>query len=190
MGIRKPRREIGLGVLPRPYQKPHPPIGVAGVTPKSASHRYAGERGWYSISINFAAPPTLRAHWENYAEGARAAGRTPDRHLWRIARDVFVGETTAQARAYALSGAMARGFAGYILPLFDDAPERLAVFKRDPAMANKDITVEYLADTIWTVGDPDECVPSSARCTARWGASASCWPSPTTGTTSPAGSAP
>ncbi len=157
VGIRKPRPEIGLGVLPRPYQKPHPPIGVAGVTPKSASHRYAAQRGWFPMSINFAAAPTLRSHWENYADAARAVGRTPDRRAWRIARDVFVGETTAEARAYALNGAMARGFNGWLLPQFEGAPERLAVFKRDPAMADRDITVEYLVDNIWIVGDPAEC---------------------------------
>ena len=157
VGIRKPRPEIGLGVTPKPFQKPHPPIGVAGVTPRSASHRYAGERGWYPMSINFAAPPALRAHWANYSEGARAAGRTPDRHVWRIARDIFVGETTAEAREYALNGAIARGFKSWLLPQFDGAPERLAVFKRDPAMADRDVTVEYLVDNVWIVGDPGEC---------------------------------
>jgi alkanesulfonate monooxygenase SsuD/methylene tetrahydromethanopterin reductase-like flavin-dependent oxidoreductase (luciferase family) len=157
VGIRKPRLEIGLGVIPRPYQKPHPPIGVAGVTPNSASHHYAGARGWYPLSINFAAPPTLRAHWANYAGGAARAGRTPDRRVWRIARDIFVAETTAEARTYALNGAMARGFRQWLLPQYDGAPERLAVFKRDPAMPDADVNVEYLVDNVWIVGDPDEC---------------------------------
>jgi len=158
VGIRNPRPKIGLGVLPRPYQKPHPPIGVAGVTARSAAHRYAGERGWSPMSINFAAPPTLRAHWDNYGDGARAAERSPDRKLWRIARDIFVGETTKEARRYALKGAMARGFREWLLPQYELAPERLAVFKNNPAMPNKDITVEYLVDNVWVVGDPAECV--------------------------------
>jgi alkanesulfonate monooxygenase SsuD/methylene tetrahydromethanopterin reductase-like flavin-dependent oxidoreductase (luciferase family) len=158
VGIRNPRPEIGLGVLPRPFQKPHPPIGVAGVTARSAAHRYAGERGWFPMSINFAAPPTLRAHWDNYRDGARAAGRKPDRRLWRIARDIFVGETTEEARRYALKGSMARGFREWILRQYDLTPDRLAVFKNNPAMPNKAITVEYLVDNVWIVGDPSECV--------------------------------
>ena len=157
VGIRNPRLKIAQGVLPRPYQKPHPPIGVAGVTARSVSHRYAGERGWYPMSINFASPRTLRSHWENYSEGARAAGRAPDRRLWRIGRDIFVGETTAEARRHALNGSMARGFREWMLRQFDGASERLAVFKQDPAMPDADVTVEYLVDNIWVVGDPDAC---------------------------------
>lgn len=53
---------------------------------------------------------------------------------------------------------MARGFRDWLLPLNRAAPERPAVFKRDPAMPDGDVTVEYLVDHVWIVGEPDECV--------------------------------
>ena len=36
----------------RPFQRPHPPIGVAGIGPKSDMLTLAGERGWIPMSIN------------------------------------------------------------------------------------------------------------------------------------------
>ena len=34
----------------KPYQQPHPPIGVAASTPHSDSIRLAGERGWIPMT--------------------------------------------------------------------------------------------------------------------------------------------
>ena len=42
------------------------------------------------------------------------AGRTAERKSWRIARDIFVGETEAEARRFAREGAMARAFTQYM----------------------------------------------------------------------------
>src|ERR1700681_987145 len=36
----------------KPYQKPHPPIGIAGLTPKSDTLEIAGERGFMPMSLN------------------------------------------------------------------------------------------------------------------------------------------
>ena len=44
---------IGFGYIHKPYQQPHPPIGVAGVSAKSDTLTLAGERGWIPMSINF-----------------------------------------------------------------------------------------------------------------------------------------
>ena len=34
---------------------------------------------------------------------------------------------------------------------------RLGLLKQDLSMADADVTLEYLLDTNWIVGDPDEC---------------------------------
>jgi hypothetical protein len=60
--------------------------------------------------------------------------------------------------------------------------------KIDPDMPNDTLTVDYMLENIWIVGDPERSAPStSAGCTRRWAASGTCWPSPRTRTT-PSGS--
>jgi len=139
----------------RPYQQPHPPIGVAGVSPKSETLYLAGERGYIPMSINIVPPQTLPGHWEAVVEGAARTGRTPDRSVWRIAREVYVAETTEQARKEALAGTMARDWRDYFLRMLPKA-RLLDLVKADPDMPDSDVSVEYLLDNVWVVGSPDE----------------------------------
>ena len=62
--------DIGLRAHIRPYQQPHPPIGVAGVSPNSPTLKMAGSRGWIPMSINLIPPVLLKTHWEAIEEGA------------------------------------------------------------------------------------------------------------------------
>lgn len=153
--VPEPQEDIGLSLHLRPYQRPHPPISVAGVSPKSETLVLAGERGYLPMSINFVPSRILRTHWEGVEEGARRTGRRADRGTWRIARDVYVAETTAQARREALTGSLARDWSGYFLPLLRKT-KMLSLAKVDPDMPDADVTIEYLLDQIWIVGDPEE----------------------------------
>ena len=101
----------------KPYQQPHPPIGVAGVSPKSETLYLAGERGYIPMSINIVPVPTVAGHWDAVVEGAGRTGKTPDRSQWRVAREVYVADTTEQARKDALEGTLARDFRDYFLRL-------------------------------------------------------------------------
>ena len=49
------RSDLGVGVMARPYQTPHPPIAVSIMSPRSGSARTAGAHGWIPISANFTA---------------------------------------------------------------------------------------------------------------------------------------
>jgi alkanesulfonate monooxygenase SsuD/methylene tetrahydromethanopterin reductase-like flavin-dependent oxidoreductase (luciferase family) len=153
--VPEPQADIGLRLHLRPYQRPHPPIGVAGVSAGSGTLALAGERGWLPLSINFVPERILRTHWESVERGAARAGRTPDRGVWRIARDVLVADTTAEARRLALAGPLARDWEGYFLPLIRKT-RRLDLLKVDPAMPDADVTVPYLLDHLWIVGSPAE----------------------------------
>lgn len=153
--VPEPQNDIALTLHLRPYQKPHPPIGLAGVNAKSETLVMAGERGYLPLSINFVPASILETHWTAVETGAQKAGRPPpDRSTWRISRDVYVAETTAKARQAALEGTLARDWRGYFLPLLNKI-ERIGLTKIDPNMPDKDVTVEYLLDNIWIVGDPD-----------------------------------
>jgi alkanesulfonate monooxygenase SsuD/methylene tetrahydromethanopterin reductase-like flavin-dependent oxidoreductase (luciferase family) len=137
-----------------PFQKPHPPIAVAGVTEKSETLGLAGERGWIPISINFVTPRVLRSHWQSVEVGAARTGRIPDRSEWRIARAVHVAETDAQARREAIDGALGRDYTSYFLPLLS-LTRGLGGLKLDESMSDSEITADYLCDNVWMVGSPD-----------------------------------
>jgi alkanesulfonate monooxygenase SsuD/methylene tetrahydromethanopterin reductase-like flavin-dependent oxidoreductase (luciferase family) len=80
----------GLGHHLAPYQKPHPPIAIAGLTPGSENHRLAGEKGYIPVSLGIDPDASITAqHWDAVVEGGARSGRTPDRHQWRIIRDVY-----------------------------------------------------------------------------------------------------
>ena len=153
--IPEPIDEIGLGFHVKPYQLPHPPIGVAGVSEKSETLDLAGRRGYIPMSINIVPTRVVKTHWDVVEQGAESAGRTPDRSIWRVAREVYISDTSAQARKEALEGVMKRDFQDYFLrslPML----KMLGLMKQDPDMADSDITPEYLVDNIWVVGSPDE----------------------------------
>ena len=157
--VPEPDDEIGLRFHLKPFQKPHPPIGVAGVSAKSDTLTLAGERGWIPMSINIVPTRILQSHWESVdsgaQRGAQSGGRPADRSLWRIARDVFVADTTKEARQQALQGNLGRDFQDYFLRLLPKC-KMLDLMKTDPEMADADVTLEYLIDNVWIVGSPDD----------------------------------
>jgi alkanesulfonate monooxygenase SsuD/methylene tetrahydromethanopterin reductase-like flavin-dependent oxidoreductase (luciferase family) len=95
----------------------------------------------------------LVSHWEAVEEGAARAGRIPKRSDWRIVRDVFVGETDAQARKDCLASGLVRATQEYLLPLYREL-QFTPFFKHDNAVPDEDVTPEYLIDHSWLVGSP------------------------------------
>ena len=143
-----------LGYHLRPYQSPHPAIAIAGLTPGSANHKLAGEKGYIPVSLSISPDNAVTArHWDAVIEGAERSGRTPDRSQWRVIRDVYVARTDAEARSLAINGAMGRCWQEFMLPLYLSLG--LGSFlKLDPAMPDEAIDIEYLADHLWFVGSP------------------------------------
>ncbi len=155
--IPEPDPELGFGVHMFPYQRPHPPIAVAGLSERSETLVAAGERGWIPMSINHVPPRTLKTHWAAMEEGAARTGAAIDRSMWRIARDVYVAPTTDEARAVALDpdGVLARDFNGYVYPVLRRF-DYLDILKVDPEMPDEDVTLEYMVDNVWMVGSPED----------------------------------
>ena len=157
---RKPqdRPEMEVAFHLRPYQQPHPPIAVAGASVRSSTLEMAGERGWIPLSASLVHASQLGANWESISAGAERGGRTPSRAEWRIAKQVYVAETTEQARKEAMQGALARDFTDYWMRLIGNSPRGVGTFKYDPDIPDEDVTPEYMLDNYWIVGDPDHCV--------------------------------
>ena len=93
-------REIGQGIIAKPFQKPHPPIVVTAVEPFSAGVAAAAARGWSPISANFLLPQWVKSHWGKYAEGCARAQRPADPAHWRVAKTIFVADDERTAREY------------------------------------------------------------------------------------------
>jgi alkanesulfonate monooxygenase SsuD/methylene tetrahydromethanopterin reductase-like flavin-dependent oxidoreductase (luciferase family) len=160
--VPKPEDNIGLHVFIKPYQKPHPPIGVAGVTPKSSTLVLAGERGWIPMSINLVPTWVLKTHWQAVQEGAARGNRKPDRKQWRVAREVFIGRTAAEAKKEARTGVLARDWNQYFYPLLK-RDDMLKMCKVDPDIPDKDVTVDYMIENVWIVGSPDDVTEKLAK---------------------------
>jgi alkanesulfonate monooxygenase SsuD/methylene tetrahydromethanopterin reductase-like flavin-dependent oxidoreductase (luciferase family) len=152
--IPTPKPEIPLYHHVRPYQKPHPPIAVAGLHGWSETLMLAGERGWIPMSINFIPRRHLLSQWAAVEAGAQKSGRTADRRLWRVSREIYVAETDEIAREQALNSIMTQAFEGYLKPTLAER-NFLDVYKADPDMPDSEVTPEYLLDNIWIVGSPD-----------------------------------
>ncbi len=148
--------DVGLGVYTKPYQKPHPPIAVAGITEKSESLKTAGKNDWIPMSINFVPQKSLKGHWESYEEGAKEAGIVADRSKWRIARDIYVAETTEQAIEDVKNGTLARDFTDYFFKLIPKIRGNLDIFKTDKSMTDEEVTIDYMIKNLWIVGSPED----------------------------------
>src|SRR6478735_4074489 len=92
--------DLGQGFMPKPLQKPHPPIVVTAVAPFSKGVTEAAARGWDPISANFLMPQWVKTHWPKYVEGCERVGRPADPANWRVAKSIFVCEDEKKAKAY------------------------------------------------------------------------------------------
>jgi alkanesulfonate monooxygenase SsuD/methylene tetrahydromethanopterin reductase-like flavin-dependent oxidoreductase (luciferase family) len=144
----------GLGYHLAPFQTPHPPIAIAGLTPGSENHKLAGEKGYIPVSLSVSPDASLTArHWDAVVEGAARSGRVADRNDWRIIRDVYVAPTDDEARQLAIGGMMGRCWREFLLPIYLGLG--LGKFlKHDPSMSDEEVDLEYLADHLWFVGSP------------------------------------
>jgi len=146
--------ELGIGAIHKPLQRPHPPIAVPCINRNSAGLRMAGARGFLPFSHHMASVETLANHWETYAAGARSAGIEPRPADWKVSRNVFVADTTDEARRIAHSNSLGRCIQ-YILDL-TRRWGNIAMWKRDPAMSDADCNLDYFMNEVVIIGDPAE----------------------------------
>lgn len=137
-----------------PWQKPHPPIAITGMTAGSHNHKLAGEKGYFPVSFHLSPDPANTAkHWDAVREGAARSGREPTRSEWRIIQDVYVAPTDAEARSLAIGGIMGRCWREFLLPLYLGLGLG-SLLKHDPSLPDEAIDLDYLADHLWCVGSP------------------------------------
>jgi alkanesulfonate monooxygenase SsuD/methylene tetrahydromethanopterin reductase-like flavin-dependent oxidoreductase (luciferase family) len=147
--------EIGQGIIPKPLQRPHPPIVVTAVAPFSKGVTEAAARGWDPISANFLMPVWVKSHWPKYAEGCARAGRPADPANWRVAKSIFVCEDAAKARDYALGPQSP--YRTYYRSLLTKLSRngRIELFKERRDMPDEAVTLDYVLDRLVIWGTPE-----------------------------------
>lgn len=133
-----------------PFTKPHPPIGMAVLTPGSDTIKLAGSRGYMPLSIHLNDQYTA-AHWNTYQESATKAGIKADRKKWRVYTEILVADTDAEAERLAFEGPLLRASREYLWQLYN-AFGYLKHLKHDPSMPDEAVTPEYFMRTSWIIG--------------------------------------
>jgi alkanesulfonate monooxygenase SsuD/methylene tetrahydromethanopterin reductase-like flavin-dependent oxidoreductase (luciferase family) len=150
--------EIGQGFLPKPLQRPHPPVVVTAVAPFSKGVAEAAARGWDPISANFLMPPWVKSHWPKYVEGCERAGRAADPANWRVAKSIFVADDDKTAKAYATDPDSPYRY--YYRSLFTKLKKngRIELFKTRRDMADEEVTLDLVCDRLVIHGSPAKVI--------------------------------
>ena len=148
--------EIGQGILPKPFQRPYPPIVCTVVAPYSKGVTQAAARGWEPISANFLMPQWVKTHWPSYVEGCALGGRPADPANWRVAKSIFVADDEATAREYATGPNSPYRFYFSQLVTKMKKAGRCELFKKDRAASDDSVTVDGVLEDLVIYGTPEK----------------------------------
>jgi alkanesulfonate monooxygenase SsuD/methylene tetrahydromethanopterin reductase-like flavin-dependent oxidoreductase (luciferase family) len=148
--------EIGQGIMPKPFQRPHPPIVVTAVAPFSKGVTEAAARGWDPISANFLMPQWVASHWPKYVEGCERVGRKADPANWRVAKSVFVADDMDTARAYATDPNSPYRFYYSQLLTKMRKHNRVNLFKEHRDQPDDEVTLDRVCEKLIIWGTPDK----------------------------------
>ena len=153
------KREFGLGMVPKPLQKPYPEIVGTVVAPNSSSAAYFGSMGVHPLSANFLLPRWVKTHWTQYAKGCQSVGKTANVADWRVARTVFVADDDKTAKRYAREDAKSpyRFYYFNMMRKFAHA-KRIYVFKEHEQQPDSEITEDFVLDRLVTWGSVNKVV--------------------------------
>ncbi len=148
--------EIGQGYVPKPLQRPHPPIVVTAVAPHSKGVAEAAARGWDPISANFLMPVWVKSHWPKYVEGCTQGNRPANPANWRVAKSIFVADDDKTARDYALGAASP--YLNYYKSLGTKLIKngRAELFKTSRDMPDSAVTIDFIMDNLVIWGSPNK----------------------------------
>lgn len=96
----------------------------------------------------------IKTHWDAVTDGAKKSNLVPDRKEWRIAREVYIADTTEEARKHVMEGVLKRDYEKYWFNLLSTKEN----MKSDINLPDSDVDVEYLMDNLWIVGSPDDAL--------------------------------
>lgn len=147
--------EMGIGFMPKPYQQPAPDIGLSAMSPFSGSVKQAASKGWSPISANFVPEYSVASHWQKFLEGCEEAGIAPDGNRWRVARNIIIADSDAEAEdlAHDPKGSTHYYF-DYLWKALCGANYSIAM-KPDPKMADEDVKLDDVISQLVIYGSKE-----------------------------------
>ncbi len=146
--------ELGIGYMPKPYQKGGPPISLSLASPHSSSAKTAALQDWGILSANIIPTYSVASHWAIYSKACAEAGKRASGENWRVARNVMVAPTDAEAhdRVYG-EKASNRYFFTYIRAALGGVG-LLSILKPKPDMPDHEATAEVITEGCTLYGSP------------------------------------
>lgn len=151
--------EVGLGIMPKPYQRPRPEIVGTVVAPFSKGVVAMGARDFHPLSANFLIDKWAATHWANYKEGKESVGEIASPADWRIARTIFVADDGKVARRYGRDDANSP-YRFYYSQLFRKLKRsnRHGVFKHFRDEPEENVTLDRILEDTVIAGTVDQVV--------------------------------
>ena len=147
--------DIGVGIVVKPLQVPHPPIVITSIRPDSPGPRMAGSRDWTGISATYVGAHVVRSHIQKYAEGRAAARLSSDAAGWRLARSIFVAEDQATALRYAHSEDGPYGFYFRVMMTKLAGFGRLDLMLDHPDQPDSELSLKRTLQRLVIAGTPE-----------------------------------
>ncbi len=151
--------DLGVGYMPKPFQKPRPEIVGTVVAPFSPGVVLMGKRDFHPLSANFLLARHLKSHWQNYAKGKAEVGEKARVADWRVARTIFVADDDKTARRYGREDANSP-YLHYFSQMFSKMKRgnRLYVFKSHREQPDEEVTLDFVMDNCVFAGTVDKIV--------------------------------
>lgn len=153
------RRDLELGAIAKPLQKPYPEIVGTVVTPNSTTAEFLGARSFHPMSANFLLPKWVATHWTSYSRGATSKGLAANPADWRVARTIFVADDENTGERYGAADAQSpyRFYYKHLMKKFR-VSNRLAMFKDAPGQADDTIHDDDVIDRLMIRGTVSKVV--------------------------------
>lgn len=146
--------KLGVGYMPKPYQQPRPPVYISLASPSSSSARTAAQKGWGMISANIIPTYSVASHWTVYSEACRAAGIPARGDKWRVARNVMVAASDAEAEDRVFSPPAANNYFYTYMREVLNSVGLLVILKPRADMPDAEATVEAITRECVLYGSP------------------------------------
>lgn len=152
---------LGVGYMPKPFQKPRPEIVGTVVAPFSPGVVLMGKRDFHPLSANFLLARHMKSHWQNYAKGKAEVGETARVEDWRVARTIFVADDDKTALRYGREDANSP-YRFYFEQMLGKMKRggRLYVFKSHKEQPDEEITHDFVMDNCVIHGTVNKVVDS------------------------------
>jgi len=146
--------ELGIGYMPKPFQKGGPPISISLASPYSSSARTAALNNCGIISANITPTYSVASHWAIYRKACAEAGKPASGENWRVARNLMVAPTDAEAYDRVFGDrASNRYLFDYVRTVLDGVGQ-LSIMKPRPDMPDREATVEAIIEGCALYGSP------------------------------------